>query len=91
MASHNTGIKEVLIECVEASLSPNGDIRRSAEERLKALEVTEYYGTFLLEIVLESSYPPPTRLLAGVLLRQYVDTHWTNISEKYNANFFILF
>ena len=82
MAGSSTGIKNVLLECVEGSLQADDSIRRGAEERLKALEVTECYGTYLLEIVLESNHSPAIRLLASVLLRQYVDVHWTKLGEK---------
>jgi len=78
-------LKEALIECLEGSLSPEADIRNSAEERLKALEVTDTYAVHLMEVVLQNSEPvlsPPIRQLASVILRQYVDTHWTSMAEK---------
>jgi hypothetical protein len=83
-------LKEALVECLEGSLSPEGDIRKGAEERLKALEVTETYPIHLMEIVLQNAepvLPPPLRQLASVILRQYVDTHWTSLAEKYCTAF----
>ena len=74
--------KEALLKCMEDTLSPDGMTRKGAEERLKALEVTENYGVHLMEIILEPAYIPPSRQLASVLLRQYVDTHWTSLIDK---------
>jgi len=78
----SSGLKDALLECMEGTLSPEGLVRNAAEERLKALEVTEHFGTDLMEIILEVTYLPPLRQLASVLLRQYVDTHWTSLAEK---------
>lgn len=78
-------VKEALVESLNGSLSPDAGVRKAAEERLKALEVTEQYPLILMEIVLatgEGVLIPPLRQLASVVLRQYVDTHWTNIAEK---------
>ncbi|XP_021944013.1 importin-9 [Folsomia candida] len=83
-----SNLKEALIECLQGSLSPEGDVRRGAEERLKALEVTENHPIHLMEIVLDNGdhcLPPPIRQLASVILRQYIDTHWTSITEKFVA------
>lgn len=79
-------LKEALLECLEGSLSPAGEVRKGAEERLKALEVTDTYPIHLMEIVLhtgQQALSPPIRQLASVILRQYVDSHWSSIAEKY--------
>lgn len=78
-------VKDALIESLNGSLSPDAHTRKGAEERLKALEVTEQYPVILMEIVLatgEGVLSPPLRQLASVVLRQYVDTHWSTIAEK---------
>ncbi|ODM92754.1 Importin-9 [Orchesella cincta] len=82
----SASVKEALIETLLGSLSPEAGVRKAAEERLKALEVTEQYPLILMEIVLatgDSVLQPPIRQLASVVLRQYVDTHWTSIAEKF--------
>jgi len=78
----STSHKEALLQCMEDTLSPDGGTRKGAEERLKALEVTEFYGIHLMEIILEPAYIPPSRQLASVLLRQYVDLHWNVLDDK---------
>ncbi len=81
----SASVKEALVESLHGSLSPEAGVRKAAEERLKALEVTEQYPLILMEIVLaqgEGVLSPPLRQLASVVLRQYVDTHWTSIAEK---------
>lgn len=82
----SASVKEALVESLHGSLSPEAGVRKAAEERLKALEVTEQYPLILMEIVLaqgEGVLSPPLRQLASVVLRQYVDNHWTSIAERY--------
>lgn len=81
----SSSVKEALVEALQGSLSPDAGVRKAAEERLKALEVTEQYPLILMELVLatgEGVLSPPLRQLASVVLRQYVDTHWSSIAEK---------
>ena len=41
------------------------------------------FGLFLTEFTISKDYPLPVRQLASVLLRQYVESHWSHLSEKY--------
>jgi len=41
------------------------------------------YGTILAEITVDPNESPARRQLAAVLLKQYVDTHWSIHSEKF--------
>ncbi|XP_037091260.1 importin-9-like [Pollicipes pollicipes] len=76
-------LKEALLDAMGGTLSPLADVRKGAEERLKALEVTDEYGRHLSELTLDVHCALPMRQLASVMLRQYVDTHWTPASDKF--------
>lgn len=41
------------------------------------------YGRHLSELTVDGELSPPLRQLASVMLRQYVDTHWTPASDKF--------
>ncbi|KAK3102093.1 hypothetical protein FSP39_008660 [Pinctada imbricata] len=79
---HNRSLKEALIESLNSILSPLKDVRSSGEEQIKALEVTEEFGVHLAELTLDTQGPLAVRQLASVLLRQYVEAHWSSLSEK---------
>lgn len=40
------------------------------------------FGIHLTEILLDTRYPLPVRQLATVLLKQYVDVHWSKLCEE---------
>ncbi|XP_043224474.1 importin-9-like isoform X2 [Amphibalanus amphitrite] len=79
----NESLKEALLDAMSGTLSPMADVRKGAEERLKALEVTDEYGRHLSELTVDVHCALPMRQLASVMLRQYVDTHWTPASDKF--------
>ncbi|XP_012280793.1 importin-9 [Orussus abietinus] len=76
-------LKEALYETLNGILSAHGDTRQAAEQRVQALEVTEEFGIHLTEFVVDPNGQLPIRQLASVLLKQYVQTHWTHLSEKF--------
>ena len=53
------------------------------EQQLEALQVTDEYGVHLTEITLHREGPLPLRQMAGLLLKQYVDAHWSCEAEKF--------
>ena len=57
--------------------------RQVAEQQLQALQVTEEYGIFLTELALDGRGQFSVRQMAGVLLKQYVDSHWSVDAEKF--------
>lgn len=69
-------IKLALYEELQNILSPNTQIRQAAEERMKQLEITEGYGVFLAEIIMNQSFDLALRQLASVMLTRYVEEHW---------------
>lgn len=78
-------LKEALYETINGCLSSEQENRQAAEQRLAALEVTEEYGYFLSEFVINSDSTLSIRLMASVLLKQYVETHWSSVAEKFHA------
>lgn len=76
-------LKEALYETLTGILSPHYETRKAAEERIQALEVTEEFGVHLTEFVVDSNGHLPIRQLASVLLKQYVETHWCSLAEKF--------
>ncbi|KAG5275289.1 hypothetical protein AALO_G00145750 [Alosa alosa] len=80
------GLKEALIETLTAILSPVQEVRAAAEEQVKVLEVTEEFGVHLAAERSPEGYPQmrsPVKILASVILKQYVETHWCSQSEKF--------
>ncbi|XP_070557729.1 LOW QUALITY PROTEIN: importin-9-like [Ptychodera flava] len=78
-------LKEVLLESLTAILSPEQQIRAHGEEQLKLLEVTEEFGTHLAEFTLDPQGALAIRQLASVILKQYVEAHWSQHSDKFRS------
>ncbi|XP_014471469.1 PREDICTED: importin-9 [Dinoponera quadriceps] len=76
-------LKEALYETLTGILSPHRETLQAAEQRIQALEVTEEYGIHLTEFVVDPNGHLPIRQLASVLLKQYVETHWCSLAEKF--------
>lgn len=76
-------LKEALYETLTGILSPHYETRKAAEQRIQALEVTEEFGIHLTEFVVDPNGHLPIRQLASVLLKQYVETHWCSLAEKF--------
>ncbi|XP_042180155.1 importin-9-like isoform X2 [Oncorhynchus tshawytscha] len=77
------GLKEALIDTLTAILSPVQEVRAAAEEQIKVLEVTEEFGVHLSELTVDPQGALAIRQLASVILKQYVETHWCSLSEKF--------
>ena len=41
------------------------------------------YGVLLTELTLQPDGSPPLRQMAALLLKKYVDTHWSSDSDKF--------
>ncbi|XP_043252941.1 importin-9 isoform X1 [Colletes gigas] len=76
-------LREALYETLTGILSPHRETRQAAEQRIQALEVTEEFGIHLTEFVVDPNGHLPIRQLASVLLKQYVETHWSSMAEKF--------
>ncbi|XP_066997331.2 importin-9 [Anabrus simplex] len=76
--------REALFEILCDLLSNNSSVRSPAEECLHALEVTEDFGVLLAEFTVDSCIDMSVRQLASVILKQYVDTHWSSRSKLFH-------
>ncbi|KAF8793185.1 Importin-9 like protein [Argiope bruennichi] len=79
----NRTLKDALFETLTSILSPIHDVRISAEQQISALEVTDEFAVHLTELMLDQHAPLAIRQLASVLLRQYVESHWSRAAEKF--------
>lgn len=82
-SERSRSLKEALFESLTAVLSPAQEARLAGEEQVKALEVTEEFGVHLAEFTVDPTGSLAIRQLASVLLKQYVETHWSQHSEKF--------
>ena len=73
-------LAEVILGLISAT---ELNARRVFEQQLEALQVTEEYGIFLTELTLDANGQFALRQMAGVLLKQYVDVHWSIDAEKF--------
>ncbi|XP_063995676.1 importin-9 [Diachasmimorpha longicaudata] len=78
-------LKEALYETLNGILSPHRETRQAAEQRIQALEVTDEFGIHLTEFVVDRNGSLEIRQLSSVLLKQYVETHWSPEAEKFRA------
>ncbi|XP_043281951.1 importin-9 isoform X2 [Venturia canescens] len=76
-------LKEALYETLNGILAPHRETRQAAEQRIQALEVTDDFGIHLTEFVIDPNGSLPIRQLASVLLKQYVESHWSSTSDKF--------
>ena len=79
----DASLKVAILDTLCGLLSPAQATRQQAEEQVKALEVTDEFGVCLCELVLEDSQQLAVRQLAAVMLKQYIDVHWSSESEKF--------
>ncbi|XP_075930627.1 importin-9 isoform X2 [Petromyzon marinus] len=77
------GLREALMEALTAILSPVQEVRAAGEAQIKVLEVTEEFGVHLAELTVDPHGALAIRQLASVVLKQYVETHWSSHSEKF--------
>ncbi|GJQ69980.1 hypothetical protein Trydic_g13354 [Trypoxylus dichotomus] len=76
-------LKEALLQTVSCMLSQDYEIRRLAEERQKALEVTDDYSLHLVEILLTTDEALDERQMASILLNKYIKAHWHESNEGF--------
>ena len=76
-------LKVATLDTLCGLLSPDQGTRHQAEEQVKALEVTDEFGVCLCELVLEEGQQLAVRQLAAVMLKQYIDVHWSVDSDKF--------
>lgn len=85
MSDTTNSLRQALFDAISSLLSVDQSARLSAEEQVKALEVTDEYGVHLCEFTLEPSGALPIRQMAATLLKQYIDCHWSQDGEKFRS------
>ncbi|XP_015788598.1 importin-9 [Tetranychus urticae] len=78
-------LKDALYENLFALLSTDSTTRRNAEEQLKMFEATDEYGAHLTEISIDGKINGSIRRLASVILKHFIDSHWSSKSDKFQA------
>lgn len=76
-------LRQALLESISGLMSVEVGQRKAAEEQIKALEVTDEYGVYLCELTLDRSGLLALRQLSALLLKQYIDAHWSQEAEKF--------
>ncbi|KAG5682316.1 hypothetical protein PVAND_011675 [Polypedilum vanderplanki] len=72
-------VKQAIFEELNIVLK---DPTQKNEERLNQLKFTENYGIYLAELTLDDSLDSGLRQLASVMLKKYVDEHWSPDPNK---------
>jgi len=85
MGDNEGSIKATLSEVITSLMSGNPQERRIAEQQLEALQMIDEYGVALTELTLSHDGVLQIRQMAALLLKQYVDTHWSASSEKFKS------
>ncbi|CAH8862787.1 unnamed protein product [Trichobilharzia szidati] len=65
-----------LTNCLQHTLSPDRESRKSAESYLKAVELRPSYCICLLRILQDSNVPLPTRMAAAITLKNFIKNRW---------------
>jgi hypothetical protein len=72
-----------LVNCLNATLDADPQIRTAAEEGLKQASLHTGYGIALAKVTVSKEMPLGLRQLAAVLLKQYVKQHWQEGEENF--------
>ncbi|PIN25923.1 hypothetical protein CDL12_01337 [Handroanthus impetiginosus] len=72
-----------LINCLNASLDPNHQVRNFAETSLQQASLQQGYGLALARVAANRELPFGIRQLAAVLLKQYIRKHWNEDEEGF--------
>lgn len=72
-----------LLNCLNATLDTNQEIRSSAEESLRQASGHPGFGVALAKVTINRELPLGLRQLAAVLLKQYVKQHWQEGQKNY--------
>ncbi|KAL6538867.1 hypothetical protein OROMI_025193 [Orobanche minor] len=72
-----------LINCLNASLDPNHQVRTFAETSLQQASLQPGYGVALARVAANRELPFGLRQLAAVLLKQFIRKHWDEDEETF--------
>lgn len=75
--------QEWLLNCLNATLDPNQEIRSLAEVSLRQASLQPGFGVALSKVAANKEHPFGLRQLAAVLLKQFIKTHWHESEESF--------
>ena len=81
--SSDDELQQVLVTCLQNSLSPDEQVRHLAEQDLKNLEVSDGFGVRLCLLTLNAGVDVSLRQLSSVVLKRHTEVHWCSNSEKF--------
>lgn len=73
-----------IIASLLSTMSPDINVRQAAEAELQILEVTEDFCVHLSKITVDRNFDSGLRQLASLILKRYVDSHWSALSDKFS-------
>ncbi|KAJ6322173.1 hypothetical protein OIU77_012113 [Salix suchowensis] len=83
MASRIDQDQEWLLNCLNATLDPNEEIRSLAEASLYQASLQPGFGVALSKVAANKELPFGLRQLAAVLLKQFIKKHWHESEESF--------
>lgn len=75
--------QEWLLNCLNATLDPNQEIRSLAEVSLRQASLQPGFGVALSKVAGNKELPLGLRQLAAVLLKQFIKKHWHESEESF--------
>ncbi|CAN4124710.1 unnamed protein product [Withania somnifera] len=75
--------QEWLINCLNATLDPNQQVRSFAETSLQQATLQPGFGSSLCKIAAKRELPLGLRQLAAVILKQFIKKHWQEDEEGF--------
>ncbi|XP_061986940.1 uncharacterized protein LOC133705642 [Populus nigra] len=75
--------QEWLLNCLNATLDPNQEIRSLAEVSLRQASLQPGFGVALSKVAANKELPFGLRQLAAVLLKQFIKKHWHESEESF--------
>ncbi|XP_059317050.1 uncharacterized protein LOC132067756 isoform X2 [Lycium ferocissimum] len=75
--------QEWLINCLNATLDPNQQVRSFAETSLQQATLQPGFGSALCRIAARRDLPLGLRQLAAVILKQFIKKHWQEDEEGF--------
>ena len=76
-------IRPMLEQTLRMIITPDQQLIEKGQTQLQAFELLDTYALALTEITVDNTRDVSIRQLASVLLRKYVNKHWTRDSENF--------
>lgn len=78
-------VAAVIVDNILKALSYVKETRETAEQQLKTLEISQGYSSTLVVLLLRSDLDPSCRQMSSVLLKQFIEAHWSSIADSYSS------